>query len=366
MTGSGFLPRKNFQQLFDVLQQQGFRCIGPRVVDDAIVYTDIDSSDDLSRGIEVEQQPGRYALSQHNHQRQFAWSNSAQALKPLTFASREILWQCHKDSQGNLSFEQHQPAVDNIAFIGARACDLAAFRLQQQHFLKPQATDPWFKQRMSHMLIVAVHCSHASATCFCSNTGDGPEVEQNFDIAMHELDDGFIVQAGSYNGEKILALLQLDAISDEQTQQAEQQLAQCASQQTRQLPDQVQHRLLTQLDNAHWQQIGERCLSCGNCTAVCPTCFCHQQHDELSMPDDTGIHFRQWSSCFTHNHSYISGHSFRPDSASRYRQWATHKFANWFEQYGRSGCVGCGRCISWCPVGIDVTAELQQLCGDAS
>ena len=362
MTETGFLPRQSLQQLLDVLQEQGHTCVGPRLADQAIVFQELDRVEDLPCGIEVTQAPGSYRIHQHPHPRHFAWANSAQAIKPLSFASHEVLWQCQRDSEGNLQFKQQLPATKSIALIGARACDLAAMKLQEQHFLNPYAEDPWFRQRVGHLFIVAIHCSHAADTCFCHSTGDGPRASDDFDLAMHELDDGFIIEAGSYNGEKILKRLNLQSITQTQLDSADQQINNCIEQQTRSLPDNIRETLLSRLEHEHWEKIGERCLSCGNCTAVCPTCFCHQQRDSFSMADQTGSHYRQWSSCFTHNHAYISGHSLRPDTTRRYRQWLTHKFANWHDQYGRSGCVGCGRCISWCPVGIDVTEELGVLC----
>jgi len=362
MAASGFLPRPELQQLFQVLHQQGFACVGPTLTDHGIVYEEIQGVEDLPAGVEVSQAPGQFSMHQHDHQRHFSWANTAQAIKPLSFTSKEILWQCEKDAQGNLQFKQQMPPSKAIAIIGARACDLAALKLQEQHFLNPYAEDPWFKQRIGNLFIVALHCSHAADTCFCHSTGDGPRATQDFDIAMHELDDGFIVEAGSYSGKKIVQKLGLQQVSPAQTQQADAQIEASISKQSRALPGNVKTLLLQRLEHEHWEKIGERCLSCGNCTAVCPTCFCHQQHDEFSMADNTGTHFREWSSCFTHNHGYISGHSLRPTTARRYRQWMTHKFANWYEQYGRSGCVGCGRCITWCPVGIDVTVELAVLC----
>jgi len=362
MAASGFLPRPELQQLFQVLHQQGFTCVGPTLTDHGIVYEEIQGVEDLPAGVEVSQAPGQFSIHQQDHHRHFSWANTAQAIKPLSFTSKEILWQCEKDAQGNLQFKQQMPPSKAIAIIGARACDLAALKLQEQHFLNPYAEDPWFKQRIGNLFIVAVHCSHAADTCFCHSTGDGPRATQDFDIAMHELDDGFIVEAGSYSGKKIVQKLGLQQVRPMQTRQADTQIEASISRQSRTLPGNVKNLLLQRLEHEHWEKIGERCLSCGNCTAVCPTCFCHQQHDEFSMADNTGTHFREWSSCFSHNHGYISGHSLRPTTARRYRQWMTHKFANWYEQYGRSGCVGCGRCITWCPVGIDVTAELAALC----
>lgn len=366
MTSAGFLQRSRFQQLLDVLAAQGFKCVGPRVQDQVILYDEIGTVDDLPLGMEVEQAPGRFTLRPENHKRHFSWANTAQAIKPLSFASHEVLWHCEKDEQGRLSFRQHTPAQEPIAIIGARACDLAALKLQQQHFLSPYAEDPWFKQRVGNLFIVAVHCSHAADTCFCAHTGDGPRADDEFDIALHELDEGFIVETGSYSGEQVVKQLDLLDVQQSQQDQADAQLQHCADSQSRRLPDHVKDRLLQQLENPHWEKIGERCLSCGNCTAVCPTCFCHQQHDELSIADHSASHYREWSSCFTHNHGYISGYSFRPTRTRRYRQWLTHKFANWYDQYGRSGCVGCGRCITWCPVGIDVTEELAALCENES
>ncbi len=365
MDSSGYLQRENLQQLIDALHDQGYQCIGPRVDTHAIVYDEINSVADLPKGIEVSQAPGQYHLHQYTHLRHFSWANTAQAIKPLTFTAKEILWQCEKDAQGNLVFKQQEPDIKPLAIIGARACDLAALKLQQKHFLNPYAEDPWFKKRFGSLFIIAVHCSHSADTCFCHATGDGPNAESDFDIAMHELDDGFVIEAGSYQGETLLKNLQLDETNSDHRQAIENQTQESIKKQSRRLPDNAQQSLLNNLEHSHWENVGKRCLSCGNCTSVCPTCFCHQQHDDFSIVDNTGIHYREWSSCFSHNHGYISGYSLRPTPAKRYRQWLTHKFANWFDQYGRSGCVGCGRCISWCPVGIDVTEELHALCEDA-
>jgi len=120
--------------------------------------------------------------------------------------------------------------------------------------------------------------------------------------------------------------------------------------------------------DVYWarQQVAERCLACGNCTAVCPTCFCHRQLAEGDLGGVAGATDRVWDSCFSPGHSLLGGRPLRSDTAARYRQWLTHKFCDWEAQYGRSGCVGCGRCIAWCPVGIDVTGELADLLEEPS
>ena len=205
------------------------------------------------------------------------------------------------------------------------------------------------------------NCSRAAATCFCAATGDGPAAGNGYDLVLHELDEGFLIEAGSHDGKKILRPLQLDPATTGQCERAGAEIEACARSQQRTLPPAIEQTLMSRLEHPHWDEVGERCLACGNCTAVCPSCFCHQQHDEATLAEESAAHYRQWSSCFSHNHGYIAGHNMRATPARRYRQWLTHKFATWHDQFGRSGCTGCGRCIAWCPVGIDVTEELAAI-----
>ena len=114
-------------------------------------------------------------------------------------------------------------------------------------------------------------------------------------------------------------------------------------------------------EHPRWDEVSERCLTCGNCTMVCPTCFCTSVEDVTDLTGEEAERWREWDSCFSLDFSYVVGGSVRSSSRSRYRQWMTHKLGTWWDQFGSSGCVGCGRCITWCPVGIDVTEELANL-----
>lgn len=358
---SGFLQTDQLQSLLDLLQQDGYECIGPQIQDGAIVYRPLTTVEKLPFGITETQAPGHYSINYNSSTRYFDWANGPEAIKPLLFRSREKLWQSQRDENGAISFQHCEAEVKPTAIIGARSCDIAAMKIHDMHFLQQQVTDPWYKTLRDNLLVVAVNCSSPADTCFCVSTGDGPFAESDYDLLLTELDDGFIIKAGSLRGKELQTQLALSDCNDEHFEQAR-QIRQQASQQQRSLPPyDIPSRLLDSLDSHTWHEIATKCLSCGNCTAVCPTCFCHSEYDETVLDGSSSAHFRQWDSCFNQGHSYIHSFTIRSETSQRYRQWLTHKFANWHEQYGRSGCVGCGRCTTWCPVGIDVTEAVAAL-----
>ncbi len=358
-----FLPRPSLDALIQALRACGYeRVLGAVARDGAITLQALGSASDLPVGVRDRQEPGHYRLERGEGERCFAWANGPQALKPLTFAPRETLWRCERDAEGRLVFQDAGERSVPTAVIGVRACDLAALKIQERHFLKAPYPDPRYADRRESLFLVAVHCSHPASTCFCASTGDGPRAESGFDLALSELDDGFVVTAGTERGAAVVERLELDRASPEQKAEADAEIDAAAQRQVRALPSRnLREGLYARLEHPHWDQVGRRCLSCGNCTAVCPTCFCHAEQDEPVLDGSHTDHLRQWDSCFTAVHSYMGHFLVREETRLRYRQWLTHKLASWHDQYGRSGCVGCGRCIAWCPVGIDITAEVAAL-----
>ena len=358
-----YLERDRLQDLIRDLQAAGYRCVGPQVRDGAIVYEPLEQADQLPRGYSDQQSPGRYSLQQTGSPRCFSWANGPQAIKPHVFAAEETLWTSRKATDGRLQFSEPEREAEPLAIIGVRACDLAALYLQDKHFLHAERRDPGYLARRQRLLLVAVNCSHPAATCFCASTDDGPRVRYGYDILLSELDDGYLIEGRSRIGLTLLAGLSTREATESQREQVEAELREAAACQTRQLPGRnLKDALFAKLEHPRWEEVAQRCLSCGNCTAVCPTCFCHAEQDRPALDGSHSEHVRQWDSCFTQGHSYIHGITLRAGTAQRYRQWLTHKLGSWHDQYGRSGCVGCGRCISWCPAGIDLTEEAAAIC----
>lgn len=357
-----YLRREDFNALIAAVHDAGYRVMGPRVREGGIVFDELHAADELPVGWGDHQTPGGYRLEPRSGQRCFAWANGPQALKPILFAPRETLWRVVRDQDGGLRFEDAAPEVEPTAVIGVRSCDLAGLALQDKHFLH-KVKDPWYRARRQGLFLVAVDCTHPAQTCFCVSTGDGPAVTGGADLALNELDEGFLVRAYTEAGWAIRDALPLTEATEEQSKRAHREVETAAQAQVRRLPGRnLRAALFANLEHPRWNDVAERCLSCGNCVSVCPTCFCHAAREQPSLDGSTSEHVRQWDTCYSAEHSYLHGFLVRPDTHSRYRQWLSHKLGGWHDQYGRSGCVGCGRCITWCPVGIDITEEASVLC----
>lgn len=353
-----FLPLDQLPRLIEALGARGYECLGPAVENGAIQMRPLAGPGGLPRGLQTEQERGRYRVTEDPQNRYFAWANGPQALRPLTFAPRESLWQVGRDDAGKLQFDAVVPEPPLRAVIGVRACDLAALAIQDAHFLRNGREDAQYASRREHMFLVAVQCAVPADTCFCASTGDGPTPQAGYDLALAELPDGFVAVAGTDRGRDVLDGLALAHATAEQRDAVQQQGEASAAAQKRSLPSRnLREVLMTQLEHPRWEDVASRCLACANCTLVCPTCFCHAEFDEPALTGDGSGHVRVWDSCFVEAHGHLHGFNVRPDVRTRYRQWLTHKLATWHDQFGRSGCVGCGRCIAWCPTGIDITEE---------
>ena len=259
-------------------------------------------------------------------------------------------------------FETPNETPPRYALIGVRACDLAAIAVQDRVFRDNQYADHAYKRRREASLIIAVNCSTSANTCFCTSMNTGPECEKGFDLLMTETDAGYVIRAGSLRGRDVLEMLETVAASNEQIRDARHEIENARQSITNRFNnDGTRDDLLENLDHPHWSDVAEKCLSCANCTMVCPTCFCNTVEEESNLSQTEVTRVRQWDSCFNSGFSYTAGGTVRADIRSRYRQWLTHKLATWEDQFDVAGCVGCGRCVTWCPVGIDLTDEVNAI-----
>lgn len=354
-----------FSTLLDELRSTGHTLLGPVVRDGAIVYDEFTSDNDLPIGWTDEHEAGYYRLRRRDDAARFAHSVGPHAWKKYFFPPRHRLWQLRINGEEFERLDEPEP-VTRYALVGVRSCDLHAIGIQDRVFGSREHRNERYTTARSASFIVAVNCTQAGATCFCASMGTGPRCERGFDLALTELIDDdrheFLVEIGSRRGSDALDRVPGRVAGDGDLRDADERSERARSQMGRSLDTNHLRQLLQRnLDHPRWDEIAERCLACANCTLVCPTCFCSDIEDTSDLSGEIAERWTQWGSCFNERFSYTHGGSVRESTASRYRQWMTHKLSTWFDQFGSSGCVGCGRCVTWCPVGIDITEEARLL-----
>jgi sulfhydrogenase subunit beta (sulfur reductase) len=364
LVGPFLLTREQFPDFFAALSSE-YEIYGPTVSDEAIVYDRLTSTDQLPIGWTDEQSPGEYRLHRREDQALFGYVVGPRSWKQYLHPPRVRLFSVQRSPDG-MTLESDQEDSTKRAFLGVRPCEVAAIRIQDQVFLGGEFVDPVYAGLRKNTILVAVNCNEPGGTCFCASVKTGPRARESCDLMLTEILDEdrhvFLVEVGSEEGVEIISSLGLPAASPD-LQEAGMALSAQATDQMKQALDtsDLKELLYESLEHPRWQEVGERCLACGNCTMVCPTCFCTSVNDTTDLKGETAERWKIWDSCFTTDFSYIHGGSVRNSTESKYRQWLTHKLASWQDQFNTLGCVGCGRCITWCPVGINITEEVEAI-----
>ena len=360
------VEKEHLQQVFDSLRTKGYLTIGPTVKDGAISYEPITSVSELPEGWTDEQEPGKYRLKKTGSGKVFDYLNGAQSWKRWLFPPERSLFKAKKAAKGGFEVDGGNGGPQKNALIGVRPCELAAIQVQDRVFLFDRFTDPIYASRRRDSFILAVSCTRAGVTCFCASMKTGPKAEAGFDLSFTEIHESgrhyFVVEVGTENGAEVLAPVRRAVAGAADKTAASRTVAQAEENMGRRLDTTgIKDLLYRNYENPQWDKIGARCLSCANCTLVCPTCFCTTVEDRTSLGGESAERVSIWDSCFTLDYSRTAGGIMRQSVVSRYRQWMVHKLAAWIDQFGTSGCVGCGRCITWCPVGIDLTEEVAAI-----
>lgn len=359
---SAVLSADKLGDLLQSIVSRGFEMIGPTVRDGAIVYDRIASVSDLPAGWTDEQDAAQYRLQRRKDHAFFGYAVGPQSWKKFLHPAEIKLWAAERE-QGAFRILNNEDKLLPRAFLGVRACELAAIAAQDRVLLADRYRDPIYAARREGTFVVAVQCTHAAPTCFCASMGTGPEIKSGFDLRVTELLDGnhrLLVESGTERGAQVIAELEANPPTETDLAEAQKGVESAKHGQKRGIETAGLKELLYQnFDSPQWDKIAARCLTCANCTMVCPTCFCTTVEDISDVSGNHAERWRRWDSCFTLNFSYIHGGSIRSSGKARYRQWMTHKLAAWIDQFGSSGCVGCGRCITWCPAAIDITEEVR-------
>lgn len=365
MTGAGtpipvMIDVDGLDALIAALAAEGREVLGPVRRDGALVFEPIGAAGELPRGWVDEQSGGHYRLKKEGTAF-FGATNGPQGIKRILHTPHQRLWRT--EGSGDATEIIPEPLDDTRrAVIGARACDLAAMAVQDRVLMEGTYGDPHYAARRGSLFVVAVNCTRAADTCFCASMNTGPKATAGYDIALTELEGGrFLAVSGSDAGAAMLSGLPSAPASAAEEAQAEEAIDRARDQQRRIDTDGLPQILISRPDHPRWSEVASRCLNCANCTMVCPTCFCTTVEEVSSLEGPETERVARWASCFTVDFSHIHGGAVRAGAKSRYRQWLTHKLGTWVDQFGELGCVGCGRCISWCPVGIDITEEAAAL-----
>jgi len=359
------IPRSNFGTFFEVLRQFGYCIVGPTVHEGAIIYDELSSVDDLPVGWTDVQEPGKYRLKKREDRALFGFTVGPHSWKKYLFPPERRLWQADRRGK-SIDIQCEKIPKTKYAFLGVRACELHALFIQDKVFLEGDAVDPYYEQVRKNSLVVAINCGQSGGTCFCVSMNTGPRVTEGYDLVLTEVlsetSHSFFLEPGSDKGNAVAKATKASSAPEASEKIIEEIVRNAAQGMGRSLnTDGIKELLYANLSNPRWEEVAQKCLSCANCTLACPTCFCSTVEETTDLTGDHAERWKKWDSCFTSDFSYIHGGSIRTSTLSRYRQWMTHKLASWWDQFGSSGCVGCGRCITWCPVGIDITEEANAI-----
>lgn len=360
------IKKQDLSFLFLELQKT-HNIIGHKIEKDVLMLSSIDFGD-IPAGYTDRQAAGMYRLVKSDNHDIFTFSSGPDSFKRyLNPPYSEVF--AYQVSKRKFNASAIKSYDNPFAFFGMRACDRAALKFYDRVFLEGVVRDFCYETLRDNLLIIALNCLYPGDNCFCLSAGTGPEFTDGYDLLITELEEEFLLETGSQAGSRLINSLPLISVNQKDIDEKALRIKNCKEKFKKtiifsELPELVYRNL----EHPRWSDIAERDLECGNCTQVCPTCFCTSAFYNLefrgiakNFSTLSGKKIKKWDSCFSRNFARVHGGNFRISRRARYRHWFAHKLAYSMEQFGLLGCVGCGRCITWCPAGIDITQELEAL-----
>ncbi len=376
------------QALIEALHARGYAVLGPTVRSGTVATGPVSGVDDLPRGVGDEQAPGSYRLRQRDDDAFFGFAAPAQSAKPVFFPADALLWRGRRspDRRG-FDLEPRNAEGDDGDGDGAdrgtaggrpvRTPRRPGLRRRRGRHPRPGPHQPSVHRpalrrpaggrlrrrrrllRPGRDLLLRLDRDRPGPRPgrARSSTWSSPSCSTAAGTGSSSPWAASAVPRCSTTSPSAPVAPADAASAAEVTERATGAMGRRLD------PQGLKELLYAAVDSPRWAEVAGRCLSCSNCTMVCPTCFCTSVEDVADLTGDRVERHRAWDSCFTSAFSYIHGGTVRESASSRYRQWMTHKLAAWQDQFGTSGCVGCGRCVTWCPVGIDITEEAAALRG---
>ena len=283
------------------------------------------------------------------------YSNSTVPPKELMFPQTETLF---KYRLGQNDIEPTVPEAQRVVF-GIRPCDAQAYSIVDNVF-GWDLPDPYYQNRRRNTTLVGIACADPCANCFCPSVGGGPASEKGLDALMFDLGDAYYVKTLTDKGEVFAKAAGLEAAGDSEAGAAQKQGEEALGKIGRSIDTAgIPEKLPTLYDHPFWEQFSDRCLGCGICTFLCPTCHCFDIQDEAEAFDARRA--RMWDTCMFSEYSlHTSGHNPRPTRKERTRNRISHKYSYFPEKFDVIACVGCGRCINHCPVNLDILDILEK------
>ncbi len=342
---------EDLSKLINALRAYGYVTYGYRVAGDSIVFGEVHDLKEMPVEYLDIQEPGSYRLVKGDGVRHSFASPKEVFLPPLQEVFRV-------DSNDNVSY----PPLNSrrIALVGIKSCDLASIKVMDRIL----ANDDSYTARRRGVLIIVEECVNPGNTCFCGSLGTGPYVSEDFDLAYARIDNEHILfKCGSRVGLSIARKLRLKPASEEviTTYNSLMSKAKDKASPLRFRLDVIESSMFKSMSDVElWKELSKNCVGCANCNLVCPTCFCTEFLDDLRL-DNSASRVRFWVGCLSYAYGLVAGAHFRPELYMRYRHFILHKFLFYRKQIGLIGCIGCGRCIVWCPVGIDIRKTVSEV-----